>query len=114
VVVERGQIWWADLGEPDGSEPGFRRPLLIVQNDAFNRSRLRTTLAVVLTSNLRLLDAPGNVLLSAKASGLPKDSVANVSQVITIDRDFLTERAGSIRGALLGDVDAGLRLVLAL
>jgi mRNA interferase MazF len=114
VVVERGQIWWADLGEPDGSEPGFRRPLLIVQNDAFNRSRLRTTLAVVLTSNLRLLDAPGNVLLSAKASGLPRDSVANVSQVITIDRDFLTERAGSIRGALLGDVDAGLRLVLAL
>jgi mRNA interferase MazF len=114
VVVERGQIWWADLGEPDGSDPGFRRPLLIVQDDAFNRSRLRTTLAVVLTSNLRLLDAPGNVLLSAKASGLPKDSVANVSQVITIDRDFLTERAGSIRGALLGDVDAGLRLVLAL
>jgi mRNA interferase MazF len=112
VVVERGQIWWADLGEPDGSEPGFRRPLLIVQNDAFNRSRLRTTLAVVLTSNLRLLDAPGNVLLSAKASGLPRDSVANVSQVITIDRDFLTERAGTIRGALLGDVDAGLRLVL--
>jgi mRNA interferase MazF len=114
VVVERGQIWWADLGEPDGSEPGFRRPLLIVQNDAFNRSRLRTTLAVVLTSNLRLLDAPGNVLLSAKASGLPKDSVANVSQVITIDLDFLTERAGTIRGALLSDVDAGLRLVLAL
>lgn len=114
MVVERGQIWWADLGEPDDSEPGFRRPLLIVQSDAFNRSRLRTTLAVVLTSNLRLLDAPGNVLLSAKASGLPKDSVANVSQVITIDRDFLTERAGTIRGALLQDVDAGLRLVLAL
>ena len=112
MVVERGQIWWADLGEPDGSEPRFRRPLLIVQNDAFNRSRLRTTLAVVLTSNLRLLDAPGNVLLSAKASGLPRDSVANVSQVITIDRDFLTERAGTIRGALLGDIDAGLRLVL--
>ena len=112
MVVERGQIWWADLGEPDGSEPGFRRPLLVVQNDAFNRSRLRTTLAVVLTSNMRLLDAPGNVLLSAKASGLPRDSVANVSQVITIDRDFLTERAGTIRGALLGDVDAGLRLVL--
>lgn len=114
MVVERGQIWWADLGEPDGSEPGFRRPLLIVQSDAFNRSQLRTTLAVVLTSNLRLLDAPGNVLLSARVSGLPKDSVANVSQVITIDRDFLTERAGSIRGALLRDVDAGLRLVLAL
>ena len=114
MVVERGQIWWADLGEPEGSEPGFRRPLLIVQSDAFNRSRLHTTLGVVLTSNLRLLDAPGNVLLPAKASGLHKDSVANVSQVVTIDRGFLTERAGSIRGTLLHDVDAGLRLVLAL
>lgn len=114
MVVERGDIWWADLGEPGGSEPGLRRPVLIVQNDAFNRSRLRTTLALVLTSNLRLLDAPGNVLLPAKASGLPKDSVANVSQIITIDRDFLTERAGHIRGALLRGVDTGLRLVLAL
>jgi mRNA interferase MazF len=112
VVIERGEVWWADLGEPDRSEPGLRRPLLVVQSDAFNRSRLRTTLAVVLTSNLRLLDAPGNVLLPAKASGLPKDSVANVSQVITIDRDFLVERAGRIRGALLQDLDAGLRLVL--
>ena len=102
------------FGERDGSEPGFRRPLLIVQSDAFNRSRLRTTLAVVLTSNLHLLDAPGNVLLPRKASGLAKDSVANVSQVITVDREFLTERAGRIRGALLQDVDAGLRLVLAL
>ena len=114
MVVERGDIWWADLGEPEGSQPGFRRPVLIVQSDAFNRSRLRTTLALVLTSNLRLLDAPGNVLLPANASGLPKDSVVNVSQIITVDRDFLTERAGHIRGALLHDVNAGLRLVLAL
>ena len=113
-MIERGEIWWADLGEPDGSGPGFRRPLLIVQNDAFNRSRLRTVVAVVVTSNLRLVDAPGNVLLSARASGLPKDSVANVSQVITVDRDFLSERAGRVRGALLGDVDNGLRLVLGL
>jgi mRNA interferase MazF len=112
MVVERGDVWWADLGEPDGSEPGFRRPLLIVQSDAFNRSRLHTTLALVLTSNIRLVDAPGNVLLPAKASGLPGNSVANVSQIITIDRDFLTERVGHIRGALLRDVDAGLRLVL--
>jgi mRNA interferase MazF len=112
MVVERGDVWWADLGEPDGSEPGFRRPLLIVQADAFNRSRLRTTLSLVLTSNLRLLDAPGNVLLPAKASGLPKDSVANVSQIVTIDRGFLTERAGHIGGLLLRDIDAGLRLVL--
>ncbi len=114
VVVERGQVWWADLDEPRGSEPGFRRPLLIVQDDAFNRSRIRTVIAVVLTSNLRLLDAPGNVLLPAKLSGLPKDSVANVSQLITLDRDFLTEPAGNIKGQVLEDVEKGLRLVLGL
>ena len=112
MVVERGQIWWADLGEPAGSEPGFRRPVLIVQNDAFNRSRLRTAVAVVLTSNLRLVEAPGNVLIPAKVAGLPKDSVANVSQVITVDRDFLIELAGRIRGEALRDVNNGLRLVL--
>jgi mRNA interferase MazF len=114
LVVERGQIWWADLGELAGSEPGFRRPVLVVQNDAFNRSRLKTVLAVVLTSNLRLVQAPGNVLIPAKSAGLPKDSVANVSQLMTIDRDFLTEPAGRIRGQLLKDVENGLRLVLAL
>jgi len=114
VVVERGQVWWADLGEPSGSEPGFRRPVLIVQDDAFNRSRLRTVIAVVLTSNLRLVEAPGNVLIPAKSAGLPKDSVANVSQIITIDRDFLSEPAGRLRGQLLNDVEHGLRLVLAL
>jgi len=114
LVVERGQVWWADLGEPAGSEPGFRRPILVVQSDAFNRSRLRTIIAVVLTSNLQLVDAPGNVLVAAKAAGLPKDSVANVSQVITVDRDFLIESAGRIRGQLLKDVENGLRLILAL
>ena len=91
MVVERGQIWWADLGKSSGSEPGFRRPILVVQNDAFNRSRLRTVVAVVLTSNLRLIDAPGNVLVPAKTAGLPKDSIANVSQIITVDRDFLAD-----------------------
>ena len=112
--MERGEVWWADLGEPDGSEPGYRRPVVIVQSDAFNRSRLRTVIAVVLMTNVRLVEAPGNVLLPAKATGLPKDSVANVSQAITVDRDFLLERAGRIRGQLLQDVDKGLRLVLAL
>jgi len=107
-------VWWADLGEPDGSEPGYRRPVVIVQSDAFNRSRLRTVIAVVLMTNVRLVEAPGNVLLPAKATGLPKDSVANVSQVITVDRDFLLERAGRVRGQSLKDVDKGLRLVLAL
>lgn len=114
MVIERGQIWWADLGDPAGSGPGLRRPLLIVQNDAFNRSRIRTVLAVVLTSNLRLVEAPGNVLIPARVAGLPRDSVANVSQVITIDRDFLLEPAGRVRGQWLKDVDNGLRLSLSL
>ena len=114
MVIERGEVWWADLGEPDGSEPGYRRPVVIVQSDAFNRSRLRTVIAVVLMTNVRLVEAPGNVLLPAKATGLPKDSVANVSQVVTVDRDFLLERAGRVRGQLLKDLDKGLRLVLAL
>ena len=111
-MIERGEIWWASLPEPAGAEPGFRRPLLVVQAEAFNRSRLRTVVAVVLTSNLRLVDAPGNVLVPADASGLPKDSVANVSQVITVDREFLTDRAGRLRGRTLGAVDDGLRLAL--
>lgn len=111
-MIERGEIWWAGLPEPTGSEPGFRRPVLVVQADAFNRSRLQTAIAVVLTSNVRLVDAPGNVLVPAEASGLLKDSVANVSQVVTIDRAFLTERAGRLRGRTLEAVDAGLRLAL--
>ena len=114
MVIERGEVWWADLGEPDGSEPGYRRPVVIVQSDGFNRSRLRTVIAVVLMTNLRLLDAPGNVLIPAKASGLPKDSVANISQVITVDRDFLLERGGRIRGQPMRDLENGLRLVLGL
>ncbi len=114
MTVERGQVWTADLGEPEGSEPGYNRPVLIVQSDAFNRSRLHTVIAVVLSTNLRLLDAPGNVLIPAKASGLRKDSVANASQVIPVDREFLVELAGRIRGQFLKDVENGLRLVLGL
>ena len=114
MVIQRGEIWWADLAEPRGSEPGYRRPLLIVQADAFNRSRIATTIGVVLTSNLALVEAPGNVLLPKRASGLPKDSIANVSQVVTVDRTILTERTGNVPGDLLAAVDAGLRLALAL
>ena len=114
MVVERGQVWSADLGEPEGSEPGYSRPVLIIQSDAFNRRRLQTIIAVVLSTNLRLVDAPGNVLIPAKASGLKKDSVANVSQVITVDREFLIELAGRVRGQFLKDVENGLRLVLGL
>jgi mRNA interferase MazF len=113
-VIERGSIWWADLGEPRGSEPGFRRPLLIIQADAFNRSRIQTVIAAVLTTNLRLVDAPGNVLVPATASGLRRDSVANVSQLITVNRDDLVERSGQVDAATMRRVDAGLRLVLAL
>ena len=112
MIVERGQVWTADLGEPEGSEPGYTRPILIVQSDAFNRSRLHTVIAVALSTNRRLVDAPGNVLIPAKASGLRKDSVANVSQVITVDREFLLEHVGRVRGQLLRDVENGLRLVL--
>ena len=114
MVIERGEVWWAHLGEPDGAEPGYRRPVVLVQSDAFNRSRLRTVIAVVLMTNLRLLDAPGNVLIPAKASELPRDSVANVSQVLTLDRDFLLERAGRLRGQPMKDLENGLRLVLGL
>jgi len=114
VVIHRGEIWWADLTEPQGSEPGYRRPLLIVQADPFNHSRIATTIGIVLTSNLRFVDAPGNVLLAKRASGLLKDSVVNVSQVVTVDQTILSERAGRIGGDSLDAVDAGLRLVLAL
>jgi mRNA interferase MazF len=110
--LQRGDVWWADLAEPRGSEPGYRRPVLIVQADSFNRSRIATVLCVVLTSNLRLVDAPGNVLLPARRVGLPRDSVANVSQLITLDRAFLDEQIGRLPPKLMNAVDSGLKLVL--
>lgn len=109
--MERGEIWWADLGEPEGSEPGFRRPMLIVQSNGFNRSRISTTIAVVMTSNLRLAEAPGNVFVPAGDSGLPKDSVANVSQVVTLDKSALAERAGKLGPRHMRAVNEGLKLV---
>jgi len=112
VVIERREVWWADFEEPRGSEPGFRRPILVVQADSFNRSRLLTVLAVVLSSNLRLLEAPGNVLLPSKATGLPKDSAAVVTQVVTLDQEYLDERAGRIPPRFMVQVDAGLKLAL--
>lgn len=112
--MERGAVWWAQLPEPVASEPGFHRPVIIIQSNAFNRSRIRTVVAVVLTSNLRLGEAPGNVLISATDSGLSKDSVANVSQIITLDRSFLTEKCGRIPSRIMKAVDDGIRLVLSL
>ncbi len=114
MVIERGEIWWASLPEPIGSEPGFRRPVLIMQSNDFNRSRINTVIAVVITSNTRLAEAPGNVFLPQHATGLPKDSAANVSQVITIDKSFLTGRVGLLSPEFVQRVEAGLRLILAL
>lgn len=94
MVIAQGEVWWADLGEPVGSEPGFRRPVVVVQGDSFNRSRIGTVVCVALTSNVRWAEAPGNVLLDAALTGLPKDSVANVSQIVTLDRIALIERVG--------------------
>jgi len=112
--VRRGEIWWASLPEPAGSGPGFRRPLLIVSANSFNDSRISTVVAAVITSNLRLTDAPGNVRLPAKGTGLTKASVVNVSQIITVDKTFLTERIGRLNPRLLAEVDDGLRLVFSI
>ena len=112
MVIRQAEIWWADLPEPTGSEPGYRRPVLIVQGDGLNFSQIATVVCVPLTGNLRWAEAPGNVLLRARSTGLPKDSVANVSQVVTIDRGQLIELAGRISKAQLEDVLAGLDVVL--
>lgn len=108
----RGEIWWASLPDPIASEPGYRRPVLIVQDDVFTQSRISTVIVVIITSNLKLAEAPGNALLPSNATGLPKDSVANVSQLFTIDKKFLVERVGTLPGHLQEQVDEGLRTVL--
>ncbi len=112
MVIGRGEIWWADLPEPAGSAPGHRRPVLVVQSDTFNRSRLATVTVVALTGNVRLVDAPGNVLIPAQASGLPRDSVANVTHLLTINRDLLTDQVRDLPPSLVKQVNAGLRFAL--
>jgi mRNA interferase MazF len=112
VVISQGEVWWADLPPPAGSGPGFRRPVVVVQGDPINRSRIATVVCVPLTSNLKWADAPGNVLLAAQTTGLPKDSVANVSLVIALDKSVLTERVGKLARAKLELVLAGLDVVL--
>ena len=111
-MIAQGEVWWAVLGIPAGSEPGFRRPVVVVQGDAFNASTLRTVVCVVLTSNRKWADAPGNVLLSARSTGLPKASVANVSQLVTLDREALIERSGRLSASNLELVLAGIDVVL--
>jgi mRNA interferase MazF len=114
MVVRRGEIWWASLGEPQGSGPGFRRPVLIVQSNEFNESAIRTAICATVTSNMTLAEAPGNVRVARRASGLAQESVVNVSQLITLDKRILTERAGRLPADSLREVEAGIRLVLAL
>ena len=112
--MRRGEIWWASLPDPQGSGPGFRRPVLVIQDNPFNESRIRTVVVTAVSSNLRLAEAPGNVLLNEDESKLPKDSVINVSQILAVDKSFLTEQVSVLRADVMARVDAGLRLVLGL
>jgi mRNA interferase MazF len=112
--VLRGTLWWIDLSDDRGAAPAFRRPGLVVQADAFNRSRIATVVVALLTSDLKLVAAPGNVLVRARESGLPRDSVVNVSQLYTVDKSMLSARCGHLGARTMRSVDAGLRLVLEL
>ena len=111
-MISQGDIWWADLGSPGGSAPGFHRPVVVVQGDSFNRSRIATIVCVPLTSNLRWAEAPGNVLLPARATRLPKDSVANVSQLLTLDRSVLEEHVVKLSPRHVETVLSGVDVVL--
>jgi mRNA interferase MazF len=114
MVIKRGEIWWAALPEPAGSGPGYKRPVLILQSDEFNKSKINTIIAAVITSNIQLAAAPGNVLLTPKESKLPKKSVVNVSQIITIDKSFLSEKVHTLSNEIIAQVDEGLKIVLKL
>jgi len=112
MVIAQGEVWWADLAEPIGSAPGYRRPVIILQSDPLNRSQISTVVCVVLTSNLRWSIAPGNVLLTAKRTGLDRDSVANVSQLVTIDKRQLIDRAGKLPRKQLESIFSGVDLIM--
>ena len=112
MVVAQGDVWWADLADPVGSGPGLRRPIVVVQGDSLNRSRIATVVCVVLTSNLKWAEAPGNVLLAARSTGLPRDSVANVSQIVALDRTQLSERVGQVSRAKIAAILSGIDVVL--
>ncbi len=113
-MIHRGQVWWVDFGEPKGSKPGYRHPALVLQRDDVNASRINTVVVCVLTSNRALANAPGNTLLTKKATGLPRDSVANASQIATVNKDDLDTLAGTIPPPLLDKVNEGLRWFLGL
>ena len=110
--MRRGEVWWATLPEPTGSGPGYRRPVLIVQANAFNESRIQTVIVAAIASNLRLAEAPGNVVCRTRETKPPRDSVINVSQLLTVDKALLTERLAALSTGMLRKVEDGLRLVL--
>ena len=112
--MKRGEIWWATLDEPVGSEPGYRRPVVIVSSNEFNQSRINTVIVAIVTSNLRLADAPGNFSISKKESGLSKESVINVSQVLTLDKSFLSKKSGTLPSKKVLFLNEGLRLTLSI
>ena len=110
--MNRGEIWWAFLPAASGSSAGYRRPILIVQSDAFNASNIHTIIALAITTNLTIANAPGNILISAKQSDLPRDSVINVSQILTIDKRFFADYVSTLSVKLMQQVEEGMRLVL--
>ncbi len=112
--MKRGEIWWATLDDPVGSEPGYRRPVVIVSSNEFNQSKIKTVLVAIITSNLRLAEAPGNFSISKKESGVSKESVVNVSQVLTLDKSFLSNKSGKLTSKNLMFLNEGLRLVLSI
>ena len=114
MVINRGEIWWADLPEPAGSAPGFRRPVLIIQSDNFNKTNLKTSIVAIVTTNLDLAEMRGNVLLKKAQSDLPKDSVVNITQLFTIDKRLLLEYIGTIPERKMEQIEKGLRLILSL
>ncbi len=112
--MTRGEIWWVDLGIPFGSEPGFKRPVLIIQDDAFNESNISTIIVAAISSSLILAEAPGNILLNKKESNLSKDSVVNASQIVTLDRERFTDCVGKLKPRLMANIETGIKLVVGL
>lgn len=113
-MIKRGEVWWAELANPRGPEPGFRRPVVVLQADSFNKSQIGTVLVAAITSNLDLAKAPGNVKLSRRDSRLPRVSVVNVSQMLTLDRRYLAKRIGRLSAQVIEEINQGLRLALSL
>lgn len=112
--MKRGDVWWASMSEPRGSEPGYRRPVVVVSSNEFNKSNIQTVICAVITSNLRLENAPGNFKLGKSKRGINRDSVVNVSQLITLDKAFLTEQASFLNSTQLNKLNEGLKLVLSI